>query len=214
MKIEVALVILIVGVIVVSIIAGRRRGAWPGALQRLHPGVAQRAEWMAPDDIVRGVEADYLAAQRWMVEASMAGYARFLSEAPDHFAGSYLKRQQKIVSLLMQGGKPRVRFIGILQAQHELHVRHFSDDGLSCYLLDGQTARKMITYEYWHARCVTSQSLLAGTYVYRMIYDRAARRWKIEDLIQQLPLGWDARNVSNAPIRLDESLPSVQGRDI
>jgi len=211
---EVALVILIVGVIVVGVIARRRRGTWPGALQRLHPGVAQRAEWMAPDDIVKGVETDYLAAQRWMVDASMAGYARFLSEAPTYFAGSYLKRQQKIVGLLMQGSKPCVRFIGILQAQHEIYVRHFSDDGLSCYLLDDQTARKMLTYEYWHARCVNSQSLLAGTYVYRMVYDRAGRRWKIEDLIQQLPLGWDARAVSNAPIRLDESLPSVQGRDI
>src|SRR5258708_28076410 len=113
----------------------------------------------------------------------------------------------------MQGGRPRVRFIGILQAQHELHVRHFSDDGLSCYLLDGQTARKMITYEYWHARCVTSQSLLAGTYVYRMIYDRAARRWKIEGLIQQLPLGLDARTTSTSPSRPHGSSPSVQGRD-
>jgi len=212
--IEVALVILIVGVIVGSVIARRRRAAWPGALQRRHPGVAQRAEWMAPDEIVRNVEADYLAAQRWMGEASLAGYARFLNEAPAYLVGSYLKRQQKIVSLLMQGSKPRVRFVGVLQARHELHVRHFSDDGLSCYLLDCQTARKMITYEYWHARRINSQNLLSGTYVFRMEYDRTARRWKIEDLVQQLPLGWDVRAVSNAPIRLDESLPSVQGRDI
>jgi hypothetical protein len=208
---EVALVGLVVAVIILTIIARRRRAAWPGNLRRLHAGVSRRAEWMAPDEIVRGVEADYLAGQRWMAETLLLGYSKFVKEASQYFAGAYLKWQQKAVNMQLQAA--HCRYIGVLQAEHELSVRHFSDDGLSCFLLDCQTERKMVTYEYWQLRAVNSQNLARGTYVYRMVYDRAARRWKVEDLVQQLPLGWDC-HTANIAIRLEESLPSVLGRDI
>jgi hypothetical protein len=209
---EFAIIGLIIAIIAVIVLRQRTRMTWPVALRRLHAGVNDKAEWMASDDVVQRVEADYLAAQRWMSEALLAGYVRFVNEAPAYFVGSYLKREQHNADVQMRGPGPRL--IGILRAHHHIHVRHFSDDGLSCYVVDQQTERRMATYDYWELRRLHTQDLGEGAYVYRMVYDRTADRWKIEELIQQLPMGWCAQAVSNPAIRLEQSLPIASGRDI
>ncbi len=209
--VEFAIVGVIVVVVIITIMARRRVVPWSSNLQRLHAGVKNKAEWMAPDNVIQAVETDYLAAQRWMSESLMSGYLRFLREGPTYLAGNFLKEQQHNTKLQMRKRGPRM--IGILRAHHNVRVRHFSDDGLMCYVVDHQTERRMATYDYWQFRRLHTQDLLEGAYVYRMVYDTAARRWKIDELIQQLPLGWSAENVYNKAIKLEKSLPIAAGRD-
>jgi hypothetical protein len=209
---EFAIIALIIAIIAVIAIGRRKRVLWPGKLQRLHAGVNDKAEWMASDDVLQCVESDYLQAQRWMSEALLAGYVRFMNEAPTYFSGDYLKREQHNARVQMRKTGPRL--IGVLRAHHHIRIRHFSDDGLSCYVLDQQTERRMATYDYWHLRRLHTQDLGEGAYVYRMVYDRTCQRWKIEEFVQQLPLGWCAETVANPAIRLERSLPIASGRDI
>jgi hypothetical protein len=210
---EFAIIGLIVALIAVLVYAQRRRTRnWPGNLRRLHAGVNNKAEWMAPEDVIQRVELDYLNAQRWMADALLAGYVRFMNEAPLYLTGSYLKREQQ--NALIQMKKRGPRLIGILRAHHHVHIRHFSDDALTCYVLDEQTERRMATYDYWQLRRLHTQDLCDGVYVYRMVFDRSAKRWKIEELIQQLPMGWGMQSVASDTIRLQESLPGASGRDI
>ncbi len=207
---EFAIIVLIIAMIAAVIVSRRQRSVLPVSLRRLHAGVSNKAEWMASDDVRHRVETDYLEAQRWMSEALLAGYIRFMNEAGAYFTGSYLKREQRNADVQLRKSGPRL--IGILRAHHHIRVRHFSDDGLTCYVVDQQTERRMATYDYWQLRRLHTQDLGEGSYVYRMTYDRAAKRWKIEELIQQLPLGWSAQ--SGSAIHLDKSLPIASGRDI
>ena len=212
--VEIALILVVVGAVLVLIASRRGRAVrWQAHLRRLHPGVQHKAEWMAPDEIVRAVESDYLAAHYWMAQAMLSGYIRFLNEAPLYFAGSYLRRQQKIATAQLQSIKTSVRYVGVLSATHQLKVRHFSDDGLICYLVDFQTSRKLTTYEYWKLRSMHVQALDPVAYVFRMVFDNGTRRWKIEDLVQQLPRGWEEKAISDSELRLDENLPIAAGRD-
>src|SRR5262245_50935552 len=112
---EYAIICLIVALIAVLVYTRRRRAwHWPGSLRRLHAGVNNKAEWMAPDDVIHRVETDYLNAQRWMADALLAGYVRFMNEAPQYLTGSYLKREQQNALLHMKKNGPRL--IGILRA--------------------------------------------------------------------------------------------------
>ena len=205
------IVAVVLCVILAKVFTTRRRKHWPDSLQRLHAGVTQKAEWMASDETVNAVERDYLAAQYWMAESLLAGYVYFLREAPLYLSGKLLKDQQKHVQQHLQRRGPRL--VGILRAHHEIRVRHFSDDGLTCYVVDQQKEQRMATYDYWQHQRIHTQDLTEGAYVYRMVFDRAAHRWKIDEFIQQMPLGWCASS-TNHPIRLQESLPAVSGRDI
>jgi len=86
----------------------------------------------------------------------------------------------------------------------------------------------MATYDYWSKRRLHTQNLGDGVYVYLMIYDLAADRWKLAQLIQQLPAGWDGSSNgnghgsnnnggnthANVTIRLTDDLPSNAGRDL
>jgi hypothetical protein len=212
--IEFALIGLVVTLVLVMVYARRTRSKWPSDLKRLHPGVANKAEWMAPDDVLHAVQADYLHAQRWIAETMLAGYAKFTDEAPRYFTGSYLKRQQKLAALHLKSNPRGQRYIGVLRCEHKIRIRHFSDDGLECYLLDRQMNRAIVTYDYPCLNPISTQALDQGAYVYRMIFDRKERHWKIEDFVQQLPLGWEEQVISNDSIRLDESLPAAAGRDL
>jgi hypothetical protein len=169
---------------------------------------------MAPDDVIHAVEADYVHAQRWMAETMLAGYAKFSDEAPRYFTGTHLKRQQKLAALHLKSNPRGQRYIGVIHCEHKIRVRHFSDDGLVCYLLDRQSNRTVVTYDYPCLHPLGSQALDQGAYVYRMIFDRKERHWKIEDFVQQLPLGWEDQVISSDNIRLDESLPAAAGRDL
>jgi hypothetical protein len=209
--------LVIIGIVILliasTLVAQRRRVAWPGTLYRLHAGVIHRAEWIAPDEILRIVEEHYLAAQQWSAEALFVGYIKFLREAPRYFSGNYLKRQTKIADAQVKSLRSGVRFVGVLRAKHRIRVRHFSDDGLTCYVVDHQPVRLMVTYEYWQRRELHTQLLEPGAYVYLMRYDRGVKRWKIDDLVQQLPRGWEDKAMSTSMLPLDESLPIASGRD-
>ncbi len=210
--VEFVIVTLVVAILILSVIARRKRTRWPGTLHRLHAGVHNKAEWMAPEEIVRDVESDFLAAQRWMADSLTSGYVRFLREAPQYLTGNYLKSELNNAGTQVRKHGPRL--LGVLQAHHYLQVRYFSDDGLACYVVDHQTRRRMITYDLWKMHRLHAQDLGEGVYVYRMAYIRSERRWKIEDLIQQLPLGWGMETAHSATIHLDDSLPGAKGRDI
>src|SRR5215475_805267 len=110
--IEYALVGLVVTLVLVVMIARRFRGRWPSDLRRLHPGVAHKAEWMAPDDVIHAVQADYLHAQRWIAETMLAGYVKFSDEAPRYFTGNYHKRQQKLAAAHLKTNPRGQRYIG------------------------------------------------------------------------------------------------------
>jgi hypothetical protein len=210
---ELVIISVVILLIVMSMLAQRRRVAWPGTLHRVHAGVIHRAEWIAPVEILRIVEDHYLTAQQWSASALFEGYIKFLREAPYYFSGNYLKRQTKVADAQVKALRSGVRFVGILRTKHRIRVRHFSDDGLTCYLVDHQPVRLMVTYEYWQRRELHTQLLEPGAYVYRMVYDRSAKRWKIDDIVQQLPRGWEDHVMSTSVLPLDQSLSIASGRD-
>ncbi|HVO42257.1 MAG TPA: hypothetical protein VMT34_06530 [Aggregatilineales bacterium] len=160
---------------------------------------------MAEDHVVDGVMRDYSAAQDWLADILFEGYGRFLRESPAYLSGDYLQRQRRIIVARVQQRAPRL--IAVVRAHHDLQVRQFSDDGLSCILIDTQTEQRIATYDYAEHRRLYTQAVGDRTYVYRMAFDPAAGHWKIDEFIQQLPLGW-------SPYRLEESLPLTSGRDI
>lgn len=201
-----------------------RRNAVGSSLSRTNVGVAYRGEGMASRDIVQRVQADYLAAQHWVLETQLSSFTLYQRELPRYFSGELLTEQLRIIDNQMR--RRSHRLVGALRAHHQLQVRRFADNGLSCCLLDYQTERRMATYDYWSKRRLHTQNLGDGVYVYLMVYDLAADHWKPSRLIQQLPTGWDGsgHSVDNAhgsstrqpavTIRLTDELPSSAGRDL
>ncbi len=209
---EMALVAIVIVLIVVVCLSRRRSRQMDIPLQRLYPGVVNKAEWMASETVVHSIEADYLSAQAWIVDALLCDYMAYLRDLPHYFQGDCLRDQERLAKLQMRKRGPRL--IGILRANHRVQVRRFSDDGQTCYLLDHQTERRMATYDYWSKRRLHTQDLGEGVYVYRIVHDRATHHWKIDQLVQQLPLGWDTFPLSNPAIRLMDELPIAAGRDV
>ncbi|MHB8625753.1 MAG: hypothetical protein ACYDBJ_22415 [Aggregatilineales bacterium] len=209
---ELELVAIVIVLIYVACLTARRRGTAPAPLQRLHPGVVNRAEWMAPRETIQCIEADYLAAQQWALETLLTSYPVYLRELPHYFSGQALTEQVRIVAGTLQRRGPRL--VGALRAHHQLQVRRFAEDGMSCCLLDHQSERRMATYDYWTKRRLHTQDLGSGVYVYLMVYDPITARWKIARLIQQLPAGWESGGHARIPIRLTHDLPVAAGRDL
>jgi hypothetical protein len=177
---------------------------WSEGLRRVSAGSARRAEWMASEAVVDQVKQDYLAAMTWLAEASL-GESLHLC---DHYlSGNYLRRFQTLLPLL--NGEPRRGFVGILDVRHHVQVRQFSEDGLTCLVVDSQTERRMETYDVRLDEHVQTQDLGDGVVVYRMVYDRLAHRWKIASFIQELPPGW--REQPAARVRLYINLPAASG---
>jgi hypothetical protein len=102
--------------------------------------------------------------------------------------------------------------VGVLRAHHQISVRRFSDDGLSCLLIDRQSERRMATYDYWTKQRIHTQDLGSSALVFRMQFDRYTGRWKVDEFIQQLPIGWET--LPGATLRLMDALPEAAGRDI
>ncbi len=178
---------------------------WANDLVRLNPGSGKRAEWMAPSSVLRAVKRDYLATQSWLEECA-ADWGLLARELDHHAAGTYLKRQRAALGLLAQTKGPRLA--GMLSAEHQLQVRHFSADGLHCLLVDRQTQRVAATRHYWTGQPVGTQRLPEATLVLQMVYDLQRRRWKIERLIQTLPAPLGVVRIS-----LSAELPAAAGRD-
>ncbi len=199
---------LLIGFMVLLLLAwalAPRGVPWANDLERLNPGAGKRAEWMAPNHVVRAVKHDFLSTQNWLEECA-ADWGLLARELERHAAGAYLKRQRAALGLLAQTRGPRLA--AVLDADHQLQVRHFSSDGLRCLLIDRQTRRAVSTRHYWNGQPVASQRLPDAALVFQMVYDLHRRRWKIERLIQTLPAP-----DSSVRITLSAELPVTAGRD-
>ncbi len=201
-----ALVFVLLVVIMVMALNNSEPIPWLGKLKRLHAGVAHRAEWMAPEEVVVQVRGDYLAAVDWLHASAMDDPSQMYAQASRYLDGVYLRRLQT----LLAGGNQR--FTGVLRADHQVQVRHFSEDGRRCLVIDCQTQRRMATYDRRHDLRLHTQDLGDGAVVYQMVYDVNDQRWKIEAYVQELPAGW---GVAKSPqrVRLLLQPPTASGRD-
>jgi hypothetical protein len=179
---------------------------WANELVRLSPGSGDRAEWMAPPEVARAVKRDYVATQAWLAECAN-DWGLLATELPGHAAGAYQRRQQAALAQLVASPGPRLA--EAMTAQHLLAVRHFSSDGLRCLLIDRQTERIITTSLYWTHRPVSRQRLPDVDLVYRMLYDQADRCWKVERLVQRLPVAAPA----SVRVAITAELPAAAGRD-
>jgi hypothetical protein len=202
-----ALLVILLLIILLISFAGQKHIAWSEKLQRIHKNTP-REEWAAPEYVIQQVRNDYLMAVRWMRECALATWAEQWAAAPYYFAGLHLHRHQKILARHRAGELPRYR--DVLKAEHFVEVRFFSSDGERCLVLDHQTERSIITYDYHTLQSGIHQALPDATVVYQLAYDTTACRWKIEEYIQELPFSLRA---SRPRIKVTAALPTTAGRD-
>jgi hypothetical protein len=205
--------ILLVFLIAVGVVTftGQRAVPWASRLRRVNAGVARRAEWMAPQPTVDAVRQDYMCAMRWLPESELQGWSEQWATAPYYLSGSLLKRYQEILKHHRTGSPPR--YIGIMQCTHNIQIRHFSDDGERCLVIDHQSDRRMVTCNYRTRAPINTQKLGDGTIVYEMLYDRQSASWKVDRYVQELPAGWYVNGHSPRKLRLFSTLPPTAGRD-
>jgi hypothetical protein len=165
---------------------------------------------MAPDTVVNKISSNYLTAINWLHNSVLNDRARQWAMAPVYLDGEFLKRYQRLLVRYQTGSSPRAQ--GVLRADHQVMVRHFSEDGESCLVVDSQTQRRMATYDRQTGQRVHTQDLGDCTQVYQMVYDAASRRWKIRAFIQELPAGWNTLSMSRH-VRVLSTLPTMTGRD-
>jgi hypothetical protein len=138
---------------------------------------------MSPDPVINKVQTDYLNALAWMQESALWPDTQIAYREAAHFlTESFLRRFRQRIHQSVSN------YRAVLRADHQLQARHFSPDGVRCLVIDQQTDRRMATY--FDGRRLHTQDLGSCAFVYEMVYDRRARRWKIATFIQQLPLGW------------------------
>ena len=159
---------------------------WRAKMRQLR--VAEKAEWMAPDEVVEQVRAHYLEAVAWMSETMLSSWAQQWAQSPHYLNGSYLKRQRNLI--LSERARKRVQFVGVKRANHVVEVRQFSENGSFCLVIDTQTQCRMATYNRRTHERLHTQDLGDGVVVYAMRYDAEGERWKIDSFVQELPVGW------------------------
>lgn len=180
----IALILIFMGIFCILFVLGREPIPWTYRLRRIHAGVSHKAEWIAPDDVVRQVNSDYLSAVGWLAGATIGEQTHC---APQYLTGRFLTRFQTIINYHSSPRRPH--FIGIMTARHHLQVRHFSADGCRCIVVDCQTERRLESRQLIDRGWTLAQDLGDGALVFQMCYDTSARRWKIEQFIQELPAG-------------------------
>jgi hypothetical protein len=208
------LLLIFCGLLLLLWVLAPRVTPWADHLTRLHPGLRAKAEWMAPPSVIAQVRLDYATAQEVLMACAASNWGKFAETLDSCTAGPYLAYQRKALASLAQARNPRLA--AEFSAEHELTVRHFTADGLRCLLVDRQTKRAVTTSAYWSGRELHCQRLDERTFVFQMVYDPSDKRWKIEKLIQELPLGWGAPTKGGAVKgRVQESarLPVAAGRD-
>lgn len=153
-------------------------------MRRVTESAAHQPEWMAPEEVVRRVRQHYLEAVEWLHQVERDGrlVAHYLS-------GSMLVRAAQL--LWTRASAPM--FAGALRVDHSLEVRRFTESGERCLVVDHQTQRRMATYHMRTGIRAATQDLGSAIYVYGMVYDVGAARWKIDTFIQELPQGWATR---------------------
>ncbi len=197
-------------VVAIMSLTGRRQVPWSHKMSRRNAGTRHKAEWTAPDPVITRVKADYLGAMRWLEDSVSQRWSEQWNAVPYYFSGSCLKRHQEILKRYRIGQV--MRYAGILKSSHDVSVRHFSEDGERCLVLDYQGSRRITTYNLHTKERLATQRLGDGTLVYEMVYDKQARRWKVNRFIQQLPVGWHHRK-SSRQMRVLTALPPAIGRD-
>lgn len=204
--------ILLVFLVIMGImsLSGRQQVPWTRRMHRVRAGVAYTAEWMAPDEIVRSVHADYLRAQSWMRESFHHDWQDQWGGAPFYLSGTYLKRYHELLRMYRIGRPPR--FQGVLKCAHEIEIRHFSDDGERCLVIDQQTDCLMMTLNYQTRKSVAQQRLPDRMVIYEMVFDKQIRRWKIDACVQETPPAWKSRTRLRS-MKLMTMLPPRIGRD-
>ena len=192
--------------LVFRLTAGSHRTPWGDQMTRLNPGTSfDHAEWMAPGDVVQAVQRDYMSFYQYVAEKLPQGWLEYMRDLNEYLCEDLLREQRESLDTRLRHN--RGRMIDILRANHSLQVRHFSDDGTRCIIIDHQTEQRMATYDYWSGNRLHTQDLGSTTYVYEMQYDLRAQKWKLARFIQVLPPG------SFTPGRLDFNLPQTLGRD-
>jgi len=203
------LIIVIGSLLIIAWFYAPRTVAWADEMTRLKPGTGAEAEWIAPPAVLHAVRQDFLATQTWATNRTL-NWGHFAHELPDYLSGHYLSRQTRALQMLTTTSRaPRLALEE--RVTHTLTPRYFSSDGLRCLLIDWQTERLLITRQYWSQRVVQQQRLDDTAYVFQMVYDREQHRWKIERLVQELPLGWGQPRTSK--VALTTKLPARIGRD-
>lgn len=191
-------------------VSGKKQVPWADKLYRVNAGVKSKGEWLAPDDIQNDARADYLAAMGWLQDSLLADWSYQWSSAPNFLSGAFLHRHQEILKHYRMQKTPR--YTGILRCTHRVEVRHFSEDGERCLIVDHQTTRRIATYDLLHHVRVITQDMGDGTVVHEMAYDKLLKRWKIDAFIQELPAGWSSKK-SHEQIKVLSVLPPADGRD-
>lgn len=180
-----ALLAVLCGLLILFWLASPKVVPWADQLTRLNAGAGDKAEWMAPPQVIEDVVWNFREAQEWL-ETCAANWGRFAEGYERYLAGSYLKLQRRVLASLVNQ-KPRIALVQ--SAAHQYSVRHFTSDGLHCLLIDQQTARVLTTSSYWSGQMLHQQRLEDRAYVYQLVYELTEKRWKIERFIQELPLG-------------------------
>lgn len=206
----VVLLLAITAVVVIMSYNNSSQVPWISKMRRLHAGSHRKGEWMAPDEVVKQVVDHYLASFRWMDESLFMPLTHRWASAPLYLAGTALQRHRQILSSFRHSGLPRC--VGVLRCDQQIEVRSFSEDGECCVVVDHQTQRRMTTYDTHTQARIFTQDLGEGTVVYKLKYDLRDRRWKIESLVQELPLGWDKPG-TRRQIQEFSSYPMLIGRD-
>jgi hypothetical protein len=183
---------------------------WLSKMRRVRAGAARKAEWMAPEDVVQEVREHYLEAIHWLHDSATSTWGQQWSSAAYYLSGASLRRHQQILMYYRNHGVPNC--YGVLRADHLVQVRQFSEDGEHCLVIDQQSQRRMATYNTRTRSRIVTQDLGSGAVVYSMIYAAKERRWKIEALIQELPLGWGTHR-TQPRIQEHTTLPDAIGRD-
>jgi hypothetical protein len=183
------MMLMVLGGLLLGLVLTMRRNAvpWARQMKRLNPGVRYRAEWVAPPSIAEQVRRDYLAFYGYAAQTLPQGWPTYVRDLPYYLTGELLQTQQASLEMRLQHG--RGRYLGILRAEHQIQVRHFSTDGQRCVLVDHQQEARMATYDYWTGARLYTQDMGSASLVYQMRYDPACQRWKIERFIQALPPG-------------------------
>ena len=205
-----AILLALIAIAIIMAMHSRGQVPWLPKMRRVRAGVARKAEWMAPDEVVDKVRADYLTAMRWLSDNVLSSWQQQWMLAPYYMSGLYLKRFQTLVTQYRSGRMPRA--IGVLRADHQVTVRSFSEDGERCLVVDRQTVRRMATYDSRSRARIMTQDLGDGAVVHQMRYDGADGRWKLDEFVQELPAGWGAHK-GDARIRELAALPTLIGRD-
>ncbi len=160
-------------------------------MRRIRAKQTLHDEWMAPLEVVRQVNVDYIDTLQWFQINTLFHWRDSWNTALFYLTGHSLKQFQRAASRMANDLKTqKACFTGILRAHHVPDVRYFSSDGLRCLVFDQQSDRRIATYNLNTQKRLHTESLPDVVVVMRMFYDSDDQRWKHERHIQDLPHAW------------------------